>query len=50
MSEEKPIIDAILQFLEQWQAREGNDLGMVLTAGQLVDMKELERLYALPSC
>ena len=38
-----------IEFLAKWEARERSALGTVLTAGQLADVQELERLYALPS-
>ena len=41
--------DALLVFLANWEAIERSALGRVLTAGQLADVQELERLYALPS-
>ncbi|MEA3006116.1 MAG: hypothetical protein QOI94_1385, partial [Acidobacteriaceae bacterium] len=32
-----------------WEAIERSALGRILTAGQLADVQELERLYALAS-
>jgi hypothetical protein len=39
----------LLVFLANWEAIERSALGRILTAGQLADVQELERLYALPS-
>jgi hypothetical protein len=44
-----PNFDALLVFLANWEAIERSALGRILTAGQLADVQELERLYALPS-
>jgi hypothetical protein len=44
-----PDFDALLVFLANWEAIERSVLGRILSAGQLADVKELERLYALPS-
>jgi len=44
-----PDFDALLIFLANWEAIERSALGRILTAGQLADVQELERLYALPS-
>jgi hypothetical protein len=44
-----PDFDALLVFLANWEAKERSALGTILTAGQLADVQELERLYALPS-
>ena len=44
-----PDFDALLVFLANWEAIERSALGRILTAGQLADVQELERLYALPS-
>jgi hypothetical protein len=44
-----PDFDALLLFLANWEAKERSALGTILTAGQLADVQELERLYALPS-
>jgi hypothetical protein len=44
-----PDFDALLLFLANWEAKERSSLGTILTAGQLADVQELERLYALPS-
>jgi hypothetical protein len=49
MKEANPNIDALLVFLANWEAIERSALGRILTAGQLADVQELERLYALPS-
>jgi len=44
-----PDFDALLVFLANWETIERSVLGRILTAGQLADMRELERMYALPS-
>jgi hypothetical protein len=44
-----PDFDALLLFLANWEATEQTALGKILTAGQLADVLELERLYALQS-
>jgi hypothetical protein len=44
-----PDFDALLIFLANWEAIERSALGRIITAGQLADVQELERLYALPS-
>ena len=49
VEEINPDFDALLLFLANWEATERSALGTVLTAGQLADVQELERLYALPS-
>jgi hypothetical protein len=41
--------DALLVFLANWEAIERSALGRILSAGQLADVQELERMYALPS-
>lgn len=49
MKQINPDFDALLVFLANWEAIERSALGRILTAGQLADVQELERLYALPS-
>jgi hypothetical protein len=49
VKEINPDFDALLVFLANWEAIEQSALGRILTAGQLADVQELERLYALPS-
>lgn len=49
VKEINPDFDALLVFLANWEAIERSALGRILTAGQLADLKELERMYALPS-
>ena len=44
-----PELDALLAFLANWEVIERSALGRILTAGQLADVQELERLYALSS-
>ncbi len=44
-----PDFDALLVFLANWEEIERSALGRILTAGQLADVQELERLFALPS-
>jgi hypothetical protein len=44
-----PNFDALLVFLANWEAIERSALGRIVTAGQLADIQELERLFALPS-
>jgi hypothetical protein len=49
VKETNPDFDALLVFLANWEAIERSALGRILTAGQLADVQELERLYTLPS-
>ena len=49
VKEINPDFDALLVFLANWEAIERSALGKILTAGQLADVQELERLFALPS-
>jgi hypothetical protein len=49
VKETNPDFDALLVFLANWEATEQSALGKILTAGQLADVLELERLYALRS-
>ena len=49
VKETNPDFDALLVFLANWEAIERSVLGRILTAGQLADVQELERLYALRS-
>jgi len=49
VKEINPDFDALLVFLANWEAIERSALGRILTAGQLADVQELERLSALPS-
>jgi hypothetical protein len=49
VEEINPDFDALLVFLANWEATEQSALGRILTAGQLADVQELERLYTLPS-
>jgi hypothetical protein len=49
VKEINPDFDALLVFLANWEAIERSALGRILTAGQLADVQELERLHALPS-
>jgi len=49
MKETNPNFDALLVFLANWEAIERSALGRILSAGQLADVQELERMYALPS-
>jgi hypothetical protein len=49
VKEINPDFDALLVFLANWEAIERSVLGRILTAGQLADVQELERLYALRS-
>ena len=49
VKEINPNFDALLVFLANWEAIERSVLGRIITAGQLADLQELERLYALPS-
>jgi hypothetical protein len=48
MKETNPNFDALLVFLANWEALERSALGRILSAGQLADVQELERLFALP--
>ena len=48
MKETNPNFDALLVFLTNWEALERSALGRILSAGQLADVQELERLFALP--
>jgi hypothetical protein len=49
VKEINPDFDALLVFLANWEAIERSALGRILTAGQLADVLELERIFALPS-
>jgi hypothetical protein len=49
VNQTNPDFDALLVFLANWESIERSALGRILTAGQLADVQELERLYALPS-
>jgi hypothetical protein len=49
VKEINPDFDALLVFLANWEAIERSALGRILTAGQLADVRELERLFALPA-
>ncbi len=49
VKEINPDFDALLVFLANWEAIERSTLGRILTAGQLADVLELERMFALPS-
>lgn len=49
VKEINPDFDALLVFLANWEAIERSALGRILTAGQLADVQELERMYALRS-
>jgi hypothetical protein len=49
VKEINPDFDALLVFLASWEAIERSALGRILTAGQLADVQELERLFALPA-
>jgi hypothetical protein len=49
VKEINPDFDALLAFLANWEAIERSALGRILTAGQLADVLELERMFALPS-
>ena len=49
MKDTNPNFDALLEFLSNWEAIERSALGRIVTAGQLADVQELERLFALPS-
>jgi len=49
VKEINPDFDALLVFLANWEAIERSALGRILTAGQLADVQELERIHSLPS-
>jgi hypothetical protein len=49
VKEINPNFDALLVFLANWEAIERSALGRIVTAGQLADIQELERLFALPT-
>ena len=49
VKETNPNFDALLVFLANWEAIERSALGRIVTAGQLADIQELERLYVLPT-
>jgi hypothetical protein len=49
MKQTNPDYDALLVFLANWEAIERSALGRILTAGQLADVRELERMLALPA-
>ncbi len=48
MKQTNPDFDALLVFLANWEAIERSVLGRILSAGQLADIQELERLFSLP--
>jgi hypothetical protein len=43
-----PKIGSLLKILAEWQAAQEIALGALLTAGWLADVRELERMFALP--
>jgi hypothetical protein len=49
MKETNPNYDALLVFLANWEQIERSELGRILSAGQLADVQELERIFTLPS-
>ena len=49
MKETNPSFDALLAFLANWEAITRTTLARMMTAGDLADVQELERLHALPS-
>lgn len=49
MEDKKTKIEAILRALDEWQAGQEDRLDTILATGQLADVEELERIYALPS-
>jgi hypothetical protein len=49
VKETNPNFDTLLEFLSNWEAIERSALGRIVTAGQLADVQELERLFAIPS-
>jgi hypothetical protein len=49
MENKKAKVEAILRALDEWQASQDDRLGTILATGQLADVEELERIYALPS-
>jgi hypothetical protein len=49
MEDKKARLDAILRALDEWQVGQDDRLDTILATGQLADVEELERIYALPS-
>jgi hypothetical protein len=43
----RPNMETLLAFLAEWQAVQGTTLGRIITAAQLADVQELERIFAL---
>ena len=41
--------ESLLEFLAEWEAEQGTSFWGLVTAGQLADVQELERMFALPT-
>jgi hypothetical protein len=48
MEDIPPEMDSLLKSLAEWQEAQEIALGTFLTVGQLADVQELERMFALP--
>jgi hypothetical protein len=42
-----PKLESLLKFLADYQSAQGTPLGELITAGELADIRELERMFAL---
>jgi hypothetical protein len=40
-------LESLLQFLAEWEAEHGTSFWGLMTAGQLADVQELDRMFAL---
>lgn len=49
MEDKKARLEAILRALDEWQVGQDDRLDTILATGQMADVEELERIYALPS-
>lgn len=47
MDLKKSKLEALLESLAEWQAAQDSRLDTILSAGQMADVRELERMYAL---
>lgn len=43
-----PITEALLEYLAKLQTEQQKSFGRIVTAGDLADVRELERVFALP--
>jgi hypothetical protein len=47
MEDRSSRLESLLKFLAEWETTRRTVLGRILTAGQLADIRELERIYGL---